>query len=124
MCFEFVSPFRLRTLRKQQHGHHNNKTQQPPPLPIKQPIKNNHTPSQHTPTSNQQDRDIVAWNETRWMQPLLRGAADMAVLQYELNCAESMKAEPRIVDRDNAAIECSSNEQSIICPIAMVYINM
>ena len=48
----------------------------------------------------------------------------MAVLQYELNCAESVKAEPRIVDRDNAAGECSSKEQGIICPSAMEYINM
>ena len=33
MCFEFASPFRLRTFRKHKHGRHNNTTQQPTPLP-------------------------------------------------------------------------------------------
>ena len=64
MCFKFASPFRLRTLRKQQHGRHNNKTQQPPPLPPKA-INNNHTPIQHTAVSNQQKIAAIAWNETR-----------------------------------------------------------
>ena len=45
----------------------------------------------------------------------------MAVLRYKLNCAEGVKAGPRIVDGDNAAGECSSKEQSIICPSTMVY---
>merc|ERR1712226_382863 len=123
MCFEFASPFRLRTFRKQQHGSHNNTTQQPPPLPPKV-INNNHTPTQHTAVSNQQKIAAIAGKETRWIQPLLRGAADMAVLRYEMKCEENVNAEPRIVDGDDAAGECSSKEQSIICSSTMVYRNV
>ena len=48
----------------------------------------------------------------------------MAVLQYEMKCEESVKAEPRIVDGDDAAGECSGKEQSIICSSTMVYRDM
>merc|ERR1712076_133870 len=54
----------------------------------------------------------------------LRGAADMAVLRYEMKCEENVNAEPRIVDGDDAAGECSSKEQSIICSSTMVYRNV
>jgi len=48
----------------------------------------------------------------------------MAVLRYEMKCEENVNAEPRIVDGDDAAGECSSKEQSIICSSTMVYRNV
>jgi len=68
MCFEFVSPFLLRTSKK-----HNDEQQQSP-LPTKA-INNKHTPAQHAAASNQQKIAAIAGKEMQWIKPLLPGAA-------------------------------------------------